>query len=682
MLATGRKDGRGASERGKNGRNGATNGAGSRFEVLGRAGEGTLWITYRVKERATGQVWALKALKGAFNRHPRFPVELLASCGKYVGLEQFCLAAPREVGQEDGTLFFTGEWLSGGSLETRLARALSRDDILLVLRACGGALAFLHERGLLHGDLRPRQLLYDAGGTLKLTDVGVAEAFAASGLALADVQPDAAWYLAPERTQGAALAPGADIYALGVILYRMLAGRVPFDGPSPLSIALRHRSDSALPPSHFNPRCPPDLEALALQLLEKDPARRMDAPALLLALQTLAPTTGTAPSSAAPITPATSAAPVPLPSTHPVVAAPILSAEAATQTAVATGAVATGAVGAATSLLGVGMPAAGVVSPVVGVAAAPAVVSDDELVLDREVLRKRHKRREFWSALRSVVWLAVALGAAGGTGYGAYYYWVQATPREVVVPKYLGLSKDEAAKALLKAGLMLRVGRETYDAKKPEGTVVSGVPEPGRLVRARREVTVTISQGEAPITMYDFSELPLDKARQIIVQHAMRLGPVVAQFHDTVPAGSVCGQYPEAKTPFRRSEPITLIVSRGRQPSEIDATKGEIPPEAIAPVVPDPAQTDTVPFVEAPAPGNIDGAVSRTAMIRVKIPANGGAQQVRIIVRDDSGERVVYSKTQEPGAKVAERVRVRHAPGSKALVRVYLGEALIKQQEF
>ncbi|RYG70726.1 serine/threonine protein kinase, partial [bacterium] len=292
MLATGRDDRRGASGRDKTGRNGARNGkagAGSRFEVLGRAGEGTLWIVYRVRERATGEVLALKALKGAFNRHPRFSVALLTSCAQWCNQDFPDLASAREIGQEDGTLFFTVEWLPGGSLETRLNRSLTRDEIVSVLRSAASALAFLHEKGLTHGDIRPRQFIFDGAGQLKLTDGGVAEAFASAGLALADVQPDAAWYLAPERTQGASLAPPADIYALGVLLYRMLAGRVPFDGPSPVAIALRHRSDAALPPSQFNPRCPSDLEQLALRLLEKDPERRASAASLLRLLDKIAP---------------------------------------------------------------------------------------------------------------------------------------------------------------------------------------------------------------------------------------------------------------------------------------------------------------------------------------------------------------------------------------------------------
>jgi serine/threonine-protein kinase len=661
MLATGRDDRRGANGREKNGKNGARNGksgAGTRFEVLGRAGEGTLWIVYRVRERATGQVLALKALKGAFNRHPRFPVALLDSCSRWCNLEDPHLAGLREVGHEDDTLFFTGDWLPGGTLEARLGRAMSRDEIISVLRSAAAALEFLHERQLTHGDIRPRQLLFDAGGHLKLTDGGVAEAFANAGLALADVQPDAAWYLAPERTQGASLAPPADIYALGVLLYRMLAGRVPFDGPSPVAIALRHRSDAPLPPSQLNPRCPADLEQLALRLLEKDPGRRANASAILRHLDQIAPIAASATAAAVaaaannePITPGGSAASVPV-----------------------------AAAAGADSDIQVNVPRRRPLSPIVE--ETLEAQKKEELQLDRETLRRRHKRREFWGMLGAFVWLILFAGAFGGMFYGAYYYWLQESPQTVRVPNYLGLEQEEAKQRLAKAGLVMRVGRETYDAKKPEGTVVTGQPEPGRLVRARREVTVTISQGQAPITMYDFSELPLAQARQIIAQHAMRLGPVVEQFHDKVPRGFICGQYPDAGEPFRRSEPITLIVSRGPQPSEIDGTNGDIPPLDAATSDPNSAPIDeAVPFEPSPAT-NSGAAVSRTALIRVQIPADGGAQSVRIVVRDAGGEREAYAKTHSPGDEVEERVTVRRAQGAKALVRVYVGQSLIKEERF
>jgi hypothetical protein len=159
------------------------------------------------------------------------------------------------------------------------------------------------------------------------------------------------------------------------------------------------------------------------------------------------------------------------------------------------------------------------------------------------------------------------------------------------------------------------------------------------------------------------------------------LGPVVEQFHDRVPRGYICGQYPESGEPFRRSEPITLIVSRGPQPKEIDGTTSDAPllDDATSPGAA-PAPDAPADFEPAPTAG-ADGTITRIALIRVQIPADGGSQLVRVIVRDAGGERVVYSKTHRAGDEVKERVRVRRAQGATALVRVYVGQSLIKEEQ-
>ncbi len=233
-----------------------------------------------MRDKSNNRVQALKALKGAFNQHPRFAAAL-GTCAERAGqLTHPHLARIGEVGEEEGTLFLATEWLPGQSLEERLRRApFGRAEALSFTRQIADALHYLHQNGAVHGDLRPRQIGSAADGNLKLTDGGLYEAFAATGLAPTDVMEDAALYQAPERADGAPPSPSSDLYSLGVILYRMLTGRVPFDGPSPLSIAMRHRRDMPLRPSQFNPGCPPDLEAVALRLLEKTPARVTHPPA-------------------------------------------------------------------------------------------------------------------------------------------------------------------------------------------------------------------------------------------------------------------------------------------------------------------------------------------------------------------------------------------------------------------
>ena len=311
MLASGRKaqtnsagrENAANGQRDKRG-NGRAGGA-SRYEVLERRGEGTLWIVYRVRERVAktapkdAPLLALKALKQAANRHPRLPQALTQHAQRWASLSHPNLAVPRDVNIEDDTLYFTTDWLPAPSLETRLDRGpIAATQAQKWLGDIAGALAYLHERDLPHGDVRPRQILFDETGAPILTDGGIAAAFAEAGLALADVQPEVAHYLAPERSQGAGLSGPADVYALGVCFYRMLCGRVPFDGASALAIAARHRNDEVVPPSQFNERVSPELDELALRLLEKDPAQRPTAADLQALFNDSAPATSGAPDAA------------------------------------------------------------------------------------------------------------------------------------------------------------------------------------------------------------------------------------------------------------------------------------------------------------------------------------------------------------------------------------------------
>ena len=287
------------------------------------------------------------------------------------------------------------------------------------------------------------------------------------------------------------------------------------------------------------------------------------------------------------------------------------------------------------------------------------------------------------------MFLILLVGAGVGGAWGAYTYWINATPKEVRVPKYLGQNQEDAKISLSKAGLAMKVAREKYDPKVKAGTILSGDPEEGRRVRAHREVRVTISAGEAPIKMLDFSNLALPQARNIIVQHGMRLGPIVDQYHDTVPRGGICGQFPEAGAPFRRSEPITLIISRGQQPSEIDATSGDF--SETAPIFGAPGDgdqtTDSNDFAPLPDLGpqqitpaaNGEALETQSANAKVTLPADGGTQLVKIVISDAKGERIVYQKAHAAGQEVNQKVTVTRASDQLALVRIYVGDVLVKE---
>lgn len=271
---------RGSKSGGQGKSRSSRNVSGVRYDVLDRVGEGTLFVVYRVRDKNQGRVLALKALKNNFNAHAQFASALAQAATDSALFSHPSLARIEEVGREDGTVFLLQEWLPGQSLEARLRRApFGRIEALTSTRQIAEALQVLHEKGAVHGDLRPREVISSGDGNLKLTDYGLSQAFGAAGLSSVDVLHDAVGYMAPELgaasgNQSAPATPASDLYALGVVLYRMLAGRPPFDGSSLVAIAMRHRNDSPLPPSRFNPQCPPDLEELALRLLQKNPQDR------------------------------------------------------------------------------------------------------------------------------------------------------------------------------------------------------------------------------------------------------------------------------------------------------------------------------------------------------------------------------------------------------------------------
>ena len=695
MLASGRKaNSNSATRNGAPGgrRNGRAGGRGaSRYEVLERRGEGALWIVYRVRERATknaaqngpsAPLLALKALKQVASRHPRLPGALTQSARRFASLSHPHLATPRDVNIEDETLYFTSDWLPAPSLEKRLERGpIAPDKAQNWLADIASALAYLHERELSHGDVRPRQILFNEDNRPVLSDGGVAAAFAEAGLALADVQPEVAHYLAPERSQGESLSGPADVYALGVCFYRMLCGRVPFDGASALAIAARHRNDEVVAPSNWNERITPDLDELALSLLEKDPAKRPTAADLQTLLEER--------DEAVPVAKAVAAPTVVSPTVAPVVdeeEEPKIDEVAVDETP-----------------MGVVAPKRRPLDEVVA-----ETMSQDAEAKRAEVIgraRRKHRWREFSGMLGALLVLLLLVGGLAGGVYGAYNYWLGAIPVEVVVPDYVGQSSESAKAMLAKKGLTMKVARESYDPKKPVGTVLAGDPEPRRKVRSRREVLVTVSAGSAPIKMVDFSKLTLDQARAIILQHGLRLGQSIEQYHPRVPRGYICGQYPEAGDALRRSEPITLIISRGPQPTEIDARTG-VGMDAANDVI-DPSQgsnnasglsalpqggTDFTPLEPAPNPpaasANADTInpapasnelKSKRATIKVNVPRGGGSQVVRIVVRDSNGERTIYQRRRPAGSSVSRTVRATRPDSDPALVRVYVGDELIRE---
>ena len=190
-------------------------------------------------------------------------------------------------GSYDDTYYIAMEYLPGRTLKQLIRQEAPLDPVraiditIQILKAA----RFAHRRGVIHRDLKPHNVIVDDADQAKVTDFGIARAGASDMTETGSIM-GTAQYLSPEQAQGHAVSPGSDLYAVGVVLYELLTGSVPFDAESAVTIAIKHVSEAPGPPTAINPSLPPELEQVVLWALNKNPADRpQDADALIDALE-------------------------------------------------------------------------------------------------------------------------------------------------------------------------------------------------------------------------------------------------------------------------------------------------------------------------------------------------------------------------------------------------------------
>jgi eukaryotic-like serine/threonine-protein kinase len=201
-----------------------------------------------------------------------------------------------DYGEAEDRPYIVFEYLPGGSLEARLAggRPLPDDETARIAADIAAGLAHAHQRGVVHRDLKPGNVLFDAEERAKIADFGIAQLAGAVTLTDAGTVLGTAAYISPEQTRGETATPASDVYSFGVLLYRMLSGRLPFESESPVELAAMHRDTDPPDIRGFRRDAPPALAAIAMAALAKAPAARpRDGEALIRALTSEALPPGT-----------------------------------------------------------------------------------------------------------------------------------------------------------------------------------------------------------------------------------------------------------------------------------------------------------------------------------------------------------------------------------------------------
>ncbi|WP_052887682.1 Stk1 family PASTA domain-containing Ser/Thr kinase [Thermogemmatispora carboxidivorans] len=269
---------------------------GERYQLLDPIGRGGMATIYRGRDLRMDRPVAIKVLREVYSTDPKFVTRFQREAKAASALQHPNIVQVYDYGQSDGNYYIVMELVEGTDLRRYLRSrgVLDVERAVIIAHDVALGLGAAHRRGIVHRDVKPQNILVGRDGSIKLTDFGIAsvykdinaERLTTTGMTLGTVQ-----YYAPEQAQGEIVSPAADVYALGIVMYEMLTGRTPFEGDTPVAVAMQHIQDPPIPPSHYNPAIPPALEEIILRCLEKIPEMRYrDGSALARALEALGET--------------------------------------------------------------------------------------------------------------------------------------------------------------------------------------------------------------------------------------------------------------------------------------------------------------------------------------------------------------------------------------------------------
>jgi serine/threonine-protein kinase len=582
-----------------------------RYEILERLGAGAITQSFKARDRLHNRLVTVKVPHAVFAEDEAFHQALRQGAAEAALLTHPNIARLWGVGEADGGLYLVYEYVRGIHLKERIRRIAPFTLSVAVDFgiAIGEALQHAHAAAIVHGDLRPHNVIVSPEGELKVTDFGMALALSASQQAATANLAKAVHYQAPEQAAGAPVGIPTDIYALGVSLYEMLTGSVPIPGDNPIQVAMRCQTEPPPSAMRVNPGVPRALDGIVLKAMQREVGERYASVGDMLAdLRTVRDalrfgrTLTWSPLDRASAPPATQvSAGVEPPRARPASPRPPEQAESRPE------------------------------SGTKGATLKSSPAQDDRVPPALKVALL---------AVLGVIVVAVVVGL------GVFMATFR-KPEEKRLPQLVGMKLEDARLAAEKVNVRLVPYEEWNDAEP--GTIFKSEVEAGRIVPPGHSVRVWVSKGSRMVWVPQLTNLSKDEAEAALTKAGLTLGTVDRAFSDRVPLDYVISQEPRKGERVPRGTAVNLVMSDG--PKETDGA---------APSFPGPPEP-------APEP-SADSAVESTQDFRITIRDGRGARRVRVEYDDADGTHTAFDGIQGEGELVVPAVRVR---GTSVTVRVY-----------
>lgn len=501
-----------------------------RYQITGNIGSGGMANVFLAHDLILDRDVAVKVLRFDFQNDQtairRFQREALAA----TELVHPNIVSVYDVGEEDNMQYLVMEYVKGMDLKRYIQThyPVPYDTAVNIMQQILSAISLAHTHQIIHRDLKPQNVLIDNEGVVKITDFGIAIALSETSITQTNTMLGSVHYLSPEQARGSMATKQSDIYALGIILYELLTGSVPFDGESAVTIALKHFQDELPSIKDLDPTTPQALENVVLKATAKEPADRYK----------------TAEEMSEDL--ATALSPVRANEAKWVPQAMTKETQVITPLEEDTP-----------------MPESFKSMPLPKEKSEETPVMAEETVPDPK--SKKHKK-----------WWIILLVILALLGIGTAVFFASGGRGEVEIPDVSGLSEASARDTLAKAKLEAATKTEEIpDEQIEEGDVVKTDPAAGTTVKQNREVTLYVSTGKKKIKLDDYTGMNFDEVSSRLKKLGFPADSIEKkdEFSDEVENGRIISQSDEEGTEVDpTTDKITFIVSQGAQPTMVDYT--------------------------------------------------------------------------------------------------------------